>query len=402
MSMTGFARMNMPRLEALEEIGKHIKYRPVEEIVSLPDAVKRVAARDIVSRLNVPDVKCSRWDGICFSWQHYLDSDRDVSSWQTEVDYIFSNTGIPVFQQAFDTMVMIEKTTFHEDRLISIDQKDVVQGQHMIPKGERMAIGETIVQKGTLITPSHLNLLATGGVIQVPVLKKPIVALLPSGNELVSCYNTPTPGQTIESNTFSMAAKVRQWGGKELLFPIARDEHAVLRSRLKEAAAKADIVVICGGSGRGRFDLLQEAASDVGELYFSSVEHGPGKRTCFSLIDGTPVFGLVGPPGGEEMTFDFYVRPALLACLGQPYRVTEVQAVLDEDIAPHHRTDFIYTIGLYRVPGEKMLHARPLPHSRLDRSIAEHNGYLFVHQKGPGHKKGETVMVELRTGHENV
>lgn len=395
-------RMNMPRHEAITLIADTLKYTPTEELVSLPDAVDRVAARDILSNLNVPDVRCSRWDGISFSFEHYTHCGSDVSNWKTPEDYIFTNTGIPLFRDEFDTMVMIEHTSFDGEQLCSINQPDVIQGQNVIPVGERMTVGECLVEKGALIRPSHLNLLATGGVVLVPVLRKPIVAVLTSGNELVSCWNTPVPGQTIESNSLSMCAKIRQWGGQPLRFPITRDSTTALQERLTQAAQVADLIVIGGGSGRGQFDLLQKATASAGTLFFSSVEHGPGKRTCFALIDNTPVLGLVGPPGGEEMTFDFYVMPAVKACLGQTYRVTTVQAVLEEDIPPHTRTDFYYTMLIRRASNGKTLFARPLPHFRLDRSIADHNGYLFIRKDSAGYARGEIATVEVRTGYENI
>lgn len=79
---------------------------------------------------------------------------------------------------------------------------------------------------------------------------------------------------------------------------------------------------------------MQDNLSAAGRLYFSSVYHGPGKRTGFAVVDGTPVISLVGPPGGEEMTFDFYVKPAVFSCLGREFRITSVEAVLDEDLPP--------------------------------------------------------------------
>ncbi len=90
---------------------------------------------------------------------------------------------------------------------------------------------------------------------------------------------------------------------------------SALQHTLREAAKVADLIVIGGGSGRGKHDLLQTSISSVGTLFFSSVEHGPGHRTCFALVDKVLVIGVVGPPGGEEMTFDFYVVPGIRALL---------------------------------------------------------------------------------------
>lgn len=211
----------------------------------------------------------------------------------------------------------------------------------------------------------------------------------------------PLVGQSIESNTCSVRAKVEQGGGKALFSSILKDDESALQKQLRQAAAEPDIVVIGGGVGRGRYDLLRTSISGIGELCFSSVDHGPGKRTCFAVVDGTPVIGVVGPPGGAEMTFDFYVVPAIRASLFQAHRETRLSIVLDADAEPYPRVNFYFTLRIHRgEDGE--LHARPLPHARLDRNIAEHNGCLYVPKDAPGDKKGDRATAELRIGYENV
>lgn len=393
---------DIPRQEAIRLIGSHLKGGLGTEYLPLEETCGRVAAKDIRSKLDLPATPCSRWDGISFNFARYTRDRRNLEEWEEGVDYGFTNTGIGIFNDDFDTMVKIEDTDFRDGRLHAIRQIEPIRrGQNVIPVGERMRIGEVLVARDTLIRPSHLNLMASGGNLTVPVYQKPVVALLPCGDELVACNDTPLTGQTIESNTYSMRSKVEQWGGKALLHPILKDDSLALQKQLRQAAETADIVVIGGGSGRGRRDLLQASIAEVGKLHFSSVEHGPGKQTCFAVVDGTPVIGVVGPPGGEEMTFDFYVVPVIRATLRQNHRETIVPAILDEDVPPHIRVGFYFTVLVYRNE-DRELHARALPHHRLDRSIAEHNGYLYVPKGGRGYAKGDRVSVELRIGYENI
>jgi len=392
---------NIPREDAVALIRDNLNFTPQEETIPLGRACGRVAARDIAAKLNLPGDRCSRWDGICFAYDRYLACGKDVGGWLPDRDYIFCNTGIALFRDEFDTMVKIEDTQFEDGTLLAIRQPEVQKGQNVAPAGERIAAGDVIVARDTKLSPSHLNLLAGGGVSCVPVYRKPKVALIPTGNELVSLHDTPRPGQTIESNTFSMAAKVEKWGGEAILYPILPDDPAALQRQLLEAVEAADLVVISGGSGRGQHDVLQQSLAAIGTLHFSDVEHGPGKRTCFCVIEGKPVVGLVGPPGGEEMTFDFYVLPALLSCLGQRVRPTVMAAVLDEDIPPHVRVNFYYSLWMYWDEAGQCYRARVLPHSGIDRSIDSHNAYLFVEKAGPGHARGETVTLEIRRGYED-
>ncbi len=391
---------SIPRTEAVKLICENLHFTPQEEVVSLQDASFRVVSRDIVSCINLPDTKCSRWDGIAFNYNNYIACNGVVSSWKEDSDYIFSNTGIAIFRDEFDTMVKIEDTVFEGKRLLQIVQPGVERGQNIIPVGERMSVGEILVAKDTLIMPSHLNLMASGGNALVNVYGKPKVAILSSGNELISNHDFVEAGRTIESNSFSMIAKIKAKGGEAFAYPILPDDQSVIKARIKEAVMSFDFVILCGGSGRGQHDLLQESLKDLGTLFFSDVEHGPGKRTCFAVVDNTPVFGLVGPPGGEEITFDFYVIPALDRCLQQETHIRRVNVVLDNDIPPHFRVSFFYTLKVYEKDGS--YHAKPLLNGNLDRSIVEHNAYIFVTKTSQGYKKGDIVEVEMRTFYENM
>ena len=397
---------NIDRDEAVKLICSHIKYRPEKEIVALEDACGRTLYEDVRSRYCVPAVRCSRWDGIVFSYDAYEQvMDRkekagNFSSWTEGEEFAYSNTGIPVPDERFDTMVMIEQTRFEDGQLKEILQSGVERGQNIIPPGEKMAEGELLAPAGTLVTPAHLNIFAMGGVMTVPVMRRPRVAIIPTGDELSPAALRPGLGQTVESNSYSMAAKLKEWGAVPLLLPIQPDDPELIQATLRSAAEEADLIVAGGGSGRGRRDYMQNNLSAAGTLYFSSVCHGPGKPTGFAVVDGTPVISLVGPPGGEEMTFDFYVKPAVFACLGREFRITRTKALLDEDIPPHHKTDFMYPLKLFR--GEDgRIHASLADMDRFDRELTEHNGYIFVRKDGEGLRKGSVISAEIRTGCEN-
>lgn len=398
---------NIDRDDAVRLICSHIKYTPEKEVVALEDACGRTLFEDIRSQYCVPSVRCSRWDGIVFAYDDYekiitrQDGKADFSSWAEGTDFVYSNTGIPVPGEKFDTMVMIEQTRFEDGKLREILQDDVEWGQNIIPPGEKMAEGELLAPAGTLVTPAHLNIFAMGGVMTVSVMRRPRVAIIPTGDELVPAALRPGPGQTVESNSYSMAAKLREWGAVPLLLPIQPDNPGLIQTALKSAAKEADLIVAGGGSGRGRHDYMQGNLSAAGTLYFSSVCHGPGKRTGFAVVDGTPVISLVGPPGGEEMTFDFYVKPAVFACLGRKFLITRTDAVLDEDIPPHHKTDFMYPLNLTRAE-DGIIHASLADMNRFDRELTEHNGYIFVRKNSDGLRKGSVITVEIRTGCENL
>ena len=240
-------RTFIPRNEAVKLICDNLHYLQREEAVPLQDAAFRVASRDILSRIDLPDTKCSRWDGIAFGYDRYAAAGGDVSVWEENTDYIFSNTGIAIFRDEFDTMVKIEDTVFESGKLLKIIQPDVEKGQNIIPVGERMSTGEVLVARDTRIMPSHLNLMASGGNAIVLVYAKPRVAILATGNELVSNHDFVEAGKTIESNSFSMAAKVKARGGEAFIYPIIPDDPAAIKAGIKEAASSFDMIVLGGG-----------------------------------------------------------------------------------------------------------------------------------------------------------
>ena len=393
---------SIPRKDALRLI--RAKTKQIEEVETIPlqQSCGRVTAEDVVSLVNLPDAPCSRWDGISFSFARYAECNGDVSQWEDGRDYLLTNTGIVIPDARFDTMVKIEDTEWEAGCLKAIIQREPVRlGQNVTPIGYRMKLGEVLAKKDTLITPSYMSLFASGGNLSIPVYRKPVIALLATGNELVPRGQRPCAGQIIEANTCSMQAKIAKWGGSSLIYPIVRDDLALLTARLKEAASAADLVIISGGTGRGQHDLLYQALSAAGETCFTRVEHGPGRRTSLSVVNGTPVIGLVGPPGGEEMTFDFYVIPALRWLQHQSHHETKVNVILDDDATPHSRADFYFSLKIYPT-ADGTLHALPLSHGGFDRSIADHNGYLFVPKDSGGYSKGSAVGAELRIGYENI
>ena len=130
-----------------------------------------------------------------------------------------------------------------------------------------MAQGELLASAGTYVTPAHLNIFAMGGVMTVPVKRKPRVAIIPTGDELVPGVLQPGPGQTVESNSYSMAAKLKEWGAVPLLWPIQPDNPELIQATLRSAAKEADLIVAGGGSGRGLRDYMQDNLSAAGRLY---------------------------------------------------------------------------------------------------------------------------------------
>ncbi len=184
------------------------------------------------------------------------------------------------------------------------------------PAGEDVRVGDTVLPAGVRLGPAEIGLLATLGHAQVSVRRRPRVAVLSTGNELADLGVEPGPGQIPNTNTYSLMAQVLEAGGEPLSLGVARDRLEDITARLDRAAG-ADVLVSSAGVSVGDLDLVREALTRVGaELHLWKVSMRPGKPITFGSLRDRAVFGLPGNPVSAMVTFELFVRPALLAMMG--------------------------------------------------------------------------------------
>jgi molybdopterin molybdotransferase len=184
------------------------------------------------------------------------------------------------------------------------------------PAGEDVRVGDTVLPAGVRLGPAEIGLLATLGHAQVSVRRRPRVAVLSTGNELADLGVEPGPGQIPNTNTYSLIAQVLEAGGEPLSLGVARDRLEDITARLDHAAG-ADVLVSSAGVSVGDLDLVREALTRAGaELHLWKVSMRPGKPITFGSLRDRAVFGLPGNPVSAMVTFELFVRPALLAMMG--------------------------------------------------------------------------------------
>jgi molybdopterin molybdotransferase len=192
----------------------------------------------------------------------------------------------------------------------------VEAGAYVRPAGEDVRPGDRMLEPGALIGPAEIGLLATLGCSRVRVYRRPRVAILSTGTELADLGTEPGPGQIPNTNSYSLMAQVLEAGGEALNLGVAADSLPVIEERLRWAAA--DILVSSAGVSVGEFDFVKEAFTKAGaELHLWQVSMRPGKPVTFGSLDGRPVFGLPGNPVSAMVTFELFVRPALLKMAGR-------------------------------------------------------------------------------------
>jgi molybdopterin molybdotransferase len=238
-------------------------------------------------------------------------------------------TGAPIPPQC-DAVVPFEETEESSDsvRLTA----PVALRQHIRFHGEDVSSGDVIIPAATVLRPPEISMLASMGMVMVPVHRRPRVAILSTGDELIELGQPPAEGKIINSNSFSLAAAVRECGGEPVMLGIALDTPEDHRRKLTEGL-NCDALITSAGVSSGDRDFVRDVLADLGaRQMFWKVAIKPGGPTAFSLKDRIPVFSLPGNPVSTMITFEQFVRPGLLRMMGHQRVVRPfVKGVLKED-----------------------------------------------------------------------
>lgn len=216
-------------------------------------------------------------------------------------------TGAPIPSGA-DAVVMVE----HAIRSGSmVEHAPVLPGTFISRRGEEARAGQVLVGSGTRLDYSRIALLAAAGHASVSVFRKPVVAILATGDELVPVDQAPMPHQIRNSNAYSLAAQVSRAGGVPKVLPVARDEEQDTRERIEEGL-RSDLLLLSGGVSAGKFDFVEQALASLGaEFYFDRVQIQPGAPVVFGRCADRFIFGLPGNPASTMVTFEVFARAAL-------------------------------------------------------------------------------------------
>ncbi|GFE61999.1 gephyrin-like molybdotransferase Glp [Geobacter sp. AOG2] len=296
------------------------------ERIHLLDAAGRVLAEDMAAPWDMPSWDNSAMDGYAVNSADcgaapcklrvsaFLPAGAKAEGVRVEPGCaVRIMTGAPT-PEGCDAVVPVEETD-NGDHEVTL-REPATKGQHIRFRGEDVQAGATFARAGSVIRPPEVNMLAGFGMALVPVHRRPTVAILSTGDELVELGRTPGPGEIINSNTLSLATAVREAGAIPLIIGIARDTRASHLEKLQEGL-KADVLITSAGVSAGDRDLVRDILEELGaRQVFWKVGIKPGGPTAFALHGATPVFSLPGNPVSTMITFEEFVRPALLKMQG--------------------------------------------------------------------------------------
>jgi len=249
-------------------------------------------------------------------------------------------TGAPMPAGA-DAVVMVESTAL-SGSTVEV-QRGVKAGENFVPRGSEARMGQLLLERGTRLDHAGIALAASVGKTELQVFRKPRVAVLATGDEIVEIDRSPGPAQIRNSNTYSLAAQVHRAGGEPVLLPIAPDEKGRLRNLIEEGL-NSDLLLLAGGVSMGKYDLVEQVLGELeSEFYFTGAQIQPGKPIVFGSGKhgraGMPAshkkyfFGLPGNPVSTMVTFELFVRPMIAALAGaRPEALIFLKARLKSDV----------------------------------------------------------------------
>ena len=394
--------------EALDKILSHIQTLGTEK-VSLMEALGRVLAEDIVAPRDIPPLDNSAMDGYAVRWEDIQKASQDRSVRLEVIEDLPAGfiakktvrrgqairimTGAPIPQGA-DTVVPVEETTKEGDSaLISMA---IAMGDCIRHAGEDVKQGDQVISRGDLIRPAEVGMLASVGRSFVSVHQKPQVAILCTGDELVDVDEGLNDAKIVSSNSYSLAAQVKDCGAIPVQLGIARDRKEEIEQKLRQGF-RADVLVSSAGVSIGDYDYVRDVLNDLGmEMIFWKVAMKPGKPLAFGMIKGKPVFGLPGNPVSSMVSFEQFVRPSLLKMMGHGRLFRPViEAILKEEI--HKEPGRLHFIRAFVSFEQEHYYVTTTGEqgSAILRSMIKANGLVIIPENERHIRAGEKVKVQL-------
>lgn len=256
-------------------------------------------------------------------------------------------TGAPIPSGA-DTVVPVELTHAEGERVLILE--GLSTGTNIRRAGEDVKTGQTVMASGTLIGPAEMGMLASLGHAKVRCFRRAVVGIISTGDELLPVDEELAPGKIRDSNSYTIYGMVREAGAEPLRLGIVGDEAGALEKTILDNVGRVDIFVTSGGVSVGDYDMVKDVLGKIGEMNFWKVAMRPGKPQAFGHIQGKPLFGLPGNPVSVMVSFEQFVRPALLKIMGHSeiYR-PQARAILDTPMGRKKgRAEFIRVIAEWR------------------------------------------------------
>lgn len=399
-----------------DEVLKLIRaeFSPIDnntETVMLDEAIGRVLSENIIASEYVPDFNRSTVDGYAVSAKDTFGCTDSIPAIMPVCGQVLMGNGadfvLPEGQCCYvptggavpdgaDCCVMIEYTEDYGDGTVGI-LKAGAPGQNMIFRGDDVCPNKVVLPKGRILASQDIGALAAIGVVNVPVVKKPLVGIISTGDELVPPEQKPNAGQVRDVNSHMLCAMLSSLGANCKNYGIVVDDEEKLAATMKMATEQCDAVLISGGSSVGVKDATCRIIESIGTLLLHGIAMKPGKPSILGKCGNVPIFGLPGHPVAAYFVTKLFAIPLMARLMGLELPIYTVKAILTEDVGANHgRAQF----GCVRLREENgKLLAQPV-HSKagLITTLAGADGYFCIDRDCEGLFAGTEIDVTICKG----
>ena len=395
--------------EALEILNKNTKALK-SEVVSIKDSLKRVLYGDVKSKINNPPFNKSVFDGYAFKSEDSKGTSKENPIELKIVDEIFAGdfseieikhgeairimTGAPIPVGA-DCVLKQEETERHGD-LVKIF-KEMKANENISFMGEDIKIGETLIKKGKRLDYADLGIMASSGISEVLVYKKPKVSIISTGDEVCDINSTLKPGKIYDSNLYSLSARIEELGYNVLSMEHVGDNILKIGEAIEKAFEKSDIVFTTGGASVGEKDLMQKVSESIGfERLFWKIKIKPGSAVVCSKRQEKILISLSGNPNAALTTFELLGKPVLKKLEGEEENINikrEKGVLMDSFNKKSPQRRFLRGNIIYDEKGAKVYITQIKSGNGILSSLLNANCLIEIEKGNEGLNRGEVVNI---------
>ena len=387
---------NVPLIRAREDYLALLQshgFGPKTEIIPVFESCGRVTARAVYAHICAPHYAASAMDGVAVTAKDTFGATETTPVTLSPEQFIVLDTGDPIPEDR-DAVIMVEDIVKNADGSITIHAA-AAPWQHIRQIGEDVCAGEMILPSHMTVSPAAIGAMIAGGVLEIEVIRKPVVGIIPTGDEIIPPCTDPKPGDILEFNGSIFSAMVRQWGAEAVVYPIVPDKFDQIKTMVAKAAEECDMVILNAGSSAGREDFSAKVIRELGEVLYHGIAIKPGKPAILGCQGEKPILGVPGYPVSGIIVIEQLLKPLIDHWLQAPSAPSQyAKATLTRPVVSGLKYQEFVRVRMGCVGGRLM--ASPLSRgSGVVSSFMKADGILEVPQGLEGFEAGAEVNVRL-------
>ena len=303
---------NVPLTQAREDYLARLQshgFGPKTEVIPVFESCGRVTARAVYAHICAPHYAASAMDGVAVTARDTFGATETTPVTLSPEQFVVLDTGDPIPEDR-DAVIMVEDIVKNADGSITIHAA-AAPWQHIRQIGEDVCAGEMILPSHMTVSPAAIGAMIAGGVLEIEVIRKPVVGIIPTGDEIIPPCTDPKPGDILEFNGSIFSAMVRQWGAEAVVYPIVPDKFDQIKAMVAKAASECDMVILNAGSSAGREDFSAKVIRELGQVLYHGIAIKPGKPAILGCQGEKPILGVPGYPVSGIIVIEQLLKPLI-------------------------------------------------------------------------------------------